>query len=73
MIRLWLVVQVLKTGISNTIVGQALVKNICHLLDLQREAVVVHSYRDINHCVDTLANIGCSLKNNLVFFEFSPG
>jgi hypothetical protein len=52
--------------------GQALVKiirSLLRLLDLDWKVNVVHSYKEVNPCTNTLANISCSLNYNNMFFD----
>ncbi|MCI30277.1 putative non-LTR retroelement reverse transcriptase, partial [Trifolium medium] len=64
--------QALNSGLAGNLSGQALVKNIRRLLDLTWEVTVKHSYRVANACADALANIGCSLDYNTVFYDAPP-
>ncbi|GAU43826.1 hypothetical protein TSUD_399190 [Trifolium subterraneum] len=64
--------QVLTSGSSNNLLGQNLVKNIRRLLELNWKVTVEHSYRKANTCADALANIGCSLDYNIIFYDNPP-
>jgi ribonuclease HI len=64
--------QVLTSGSSNNLLGQNLVKNIRRLLELNWKVTVVHSYREANTLADALANIGCSLDYNIIFYDNPP-
>jgi len=46
-----------------------LLNELCCLLDLDCNADVSHSYRDVNQCVKTITNITCSLDYNLKIYE----
>jgi hypothetical protein len=52
--------------------GGSLVLNIRKLLELDWEVKIAHVYRESNKCADTLANIGCQLGREIVFYEGCP-
>jgi hypothetical protein len=33
---------------------------------------VIHEYREANKCADALANIGCNLDHEVIFYDVSP-
>jgi hypothetical protein len=66
------VVQVLKERRLNSSLGSALVKQIWKLLDMDWNIEIFHTYRETNKCADALANLGCSLGYDLVFFDDCP-
>jgi hypothetical protein len=41
-------------------------------LDLDWEVVVHHSYREVNFCANVLANHGCLMEHESVFFTAYP-
>jgi hypothetical protein len=57
---------------SSSIIGKSLVERIRRLLELDWEVVVRHSYREANFCADALANHGCLMENDSVFFAACP-
>jgi hypothetical protein len=57
---------------SSSIIGKSLVERIRRLLELDWEVVVRHSYREANFCADALANHGCLVENDSVFFAAYP-
>ncbi|GAU13938.1 hypothetical protein TSUD_262650 [Trifolium subterraneum] len=66
------VVQVISTGKLKSKLGWSLVLNIRKLLDLDWEVTITHAYRETNKCADALANIGCQLGREIIFFEDCP-
>jgi ribonuclease HI len=66
------VVQVLKERRFNSSLGGALIKQIWKLLDMDWNIEIFHTYREANKCADDLANLGCSLGYDLVFFDACP-
>ncbi|CAJ2679356.1 unnamed protein product [Trifolium pratense] len=66
------VVQVVKNRYMSSSLGVALVKQIWRLLDMNWEVEVSHTYREANKCADALANLGCSLANEIVFYDRCP-
>jgi ribonuclease HI len=66
------VVQVLKNGSTCSAMGLALVKKIQRLMQLEWDITISHSYREANYCADALANMGCFIDGNTVFFEECP-
>jgi hypothetical protein len=66
------VVQVVKERRVNSSMGNALARQIWKLLDLDWTVEISHTYREANKCVDALANLGCSLDYDLVFFNDCP-
>jgi ribonuclease HI len=66
------VVQVLKERRFNSSLGSALIKQIWKLLDMDWNIEIFHTYREANKCADALANLGCSLGYDLVFFDDCP-
>jgi ribonuclease HI len=63
------VVQVITTGKIKGMVGNALIKRIKGLLALNWEVQISHVYREANRCADELANIGCLLDHNVIFYD----
>ncbi|GAU12737.1 hypothetical protein TSUD_122290 [Trifolium subterraneum] len=66
------VVQAIKTGVTTSVNGNSLLRSICRLLEQEWEVKIAHSYREANSCADALANIGCSLHLNIVYFDECP-
>jgi ribonuclease HI len=66
------VVQVLKKRRVNSSMGHALAKQIWKLIDRDWNIEISHTYREANNCADALANLGCSLDYDLVFFDDCP-
>jgi hypothetical protein len=52
--------------------GHALAKQIWKLIDRDWNIEISHTYREANNCADALANLGCSLDYDLVFFDDCP-
>jgi len=59
----------IKEGMTNSRLSRELVNKIRHLLEMGWNVDVSHSYREVNQCADTLANIPCSLDYNLKIYE----
>jgi ribonuclease HI len=66
------VVQVLKAGKVYSKHGMAILKKIRDMLALDWIVEISHEYREANKCADALANIGCSLDRDMVFFVECP-
>jgi hypothetical protein len=62
------VVKVIKTGVTTSVAGVSLIKSIRRLLEQGWEVKITHSYREANVCADALANIGCSLDLNTMYY-----
>ncbi|GAU11948.1 hypothetical protein TSUD_195720 [Trifolium subterraneum] len=58
-----------KARVSSSSMGYSLLKSIRSLLDEEWEVKISHSFREAKKCVDTLANMGCTLDCNIVFSE----
>ncbi|KAK2381929.1 Polynucleotidyl transferase, ribonuclease H superfamily protein [Trifolium repens] len=66
------VVKVISDGTSSSVIGMSLLKSIRRLLELEWVVNFNHSYREANRCADALANLGCSLDNEIIFFNECP-
>jgi ribonuclease HI len=66
------VVRVIKNGTSNSAMGSSLLKHIKNLLAMDWIVEISHTYREANKCADVLANIGCSLSYDVVFYDSCP-
>ncbi|CAJ2662636.1 unnamed protein product [Trifolium pratense] len=66
------VVQAIKTGRFSSSVGLPLVKHIRRMLDLDWEIKIEHAYRESNKCADAMANIGCHLDRETIFYDSCP-
>jgi hypothetical protein len=66
------VVQVLKGGKVYSKHGMTILKKIRDKLALDWNVEISHKYRGANKCTGTLANIGCSLDRDVVFFVECP-
>ncbi|KAK2448079.1 TMV resistance protein N [Trifolium repens] len=66
------VVQVIKARRVRNSSGNTLVKQIRRLLDMNWLVEIAHTYREANKCADALANIGCSLDYDIMFFDSCP-
>ncbi|PNY07175.1 ethylene responsive transcription factor 1b [Trifolium pratense] len=66
------VVKVINDGTTTSAMGVSLVKSIGRLLELDCDVKIKHSYRETNMCADAMANLGCSLSNEIIFFEECP-
>ncbi|CAJ2675557.1 unnamed protein product [Trifolium pratense] len=67
-----MVVQVINTGRLKSPFGLTLVKNIRRLVDMEWEVHITHAYRESNQCADALANIGCSIDKETIYYETCP-
>ncbi|KAK2402247.1 hypothetical protein QL285_051784 [Trifolium repens] len=56
----------------NSSLGNVLVKQIWKLLDMDWTIEIYHTYWKANKCSDALANLGCLLDYELVFFDDYP-
>ncbi|GAU48439.1 hypothetical protein TSUD_100590 [Trifolium subterraneum] len=66
------VVQVIKTGRMKGSPGMTLVRNIQRLVNLEWEVRIVHAYSESNQCADTLANTGCTLDRETIYYDDCP-
>jgi ribonuclease HI len=66
------VVQAIKSKCSHSLVGGSLLKQIWRLLEMDWEVEVSHIYREANKCADALANIGCSLDYETLYYDVCP-
>jgi ribonuclease HI len=66
------VVQVIKARRVCSSSSNALIKQIRRLLDMDWLVEIAHTYREANKCADALANIGCSLDYDIMFFDSCP-
>jgi 3-mercaptopyruvate sulfurtransferase SseA len=66
------VVQVLTVRRTSSHTGNALAKRIWKLLDMDWTIEISHTYREANKCADAMANLGCSLDYDIVFYDMCP-
>ncbi|GAU47307.1 hypothetical protein TSUD_283760 [Trifolium subterraneum] len=66
------VAQAVKSGNSNSPVGLPLVKHIRRVLNSDWEIKVEHAYRESNKCADAMANVGCQLDREIIFYDSCP-
>jgi ribonuclease HI len=66
------VTQVLHQSGYGRPLGGSLVMRIRCLLELDWEVVINHTYREANKCADILANIGCTMDSNIVYYDTCP-
>jgi hypothetical protein len=66
------VVRVLKNRSTMSSAGISLLKQIWKLLEMDWVVETSHTYREANKCADALANYGCSLDYEVVFFDVCP-
>jgi hypothetical protein len=66
------VVQVIRARQVCNLPDNAIVKQIWRLLDMDWLVEIAHIYREANKCVDALANIGCSLDYDIMYFDSCP-
>jgi hypothetical protein len=66
------VVHVISTEMTQGAEGHAIVKKIRRLLTMEWNMTIVHEYREANKCVDALANIGCNLEHEVIYYEACP-
>jgi ribonuclease HI len=66
------VVQTLNSSNLGSVLGWRLIQEIRHLLSLDWEILVCHSYREANACADALANMGCDHGPELRVYDQCP-
>ncbi|PNX95557.1 ribonuclease H [Trifolium pratense] len=66
------VVHVVISGRTQGADGYAIVKKIRRLLKMDWNVKILHEYREANKCADALANIGCNLDHEVIFYEACP-
>jgi ribonuclease HI len=66
------VVHVISTEKTQGAEGYAIVKKICRLLTMEWNVTIVHEYREANKCAGALANIGCNLEREVIYYEACP-
>jgi ribonuclease HI len=66
------VVQLLQQRNLHSMSGGTVTRQIWKLLDLNWDIEITHSYREANKCADALANVGCSLGRDIVFYDVCP-
>jgi hypothetical protein len=66
------VVQVIESGRTRGTIEYALLKKIRWFLAFEWEVKISHVYRESNRCADALANIGCPLNHNILFYVDCP-
>jgi len=66
------VVNIITSGKESNASGRSLVQKIRKLLQMEWKVKVKHSYREANRCADALANIGCIMGNEMMFYELCP-
>ncbi|PNX94270.1 ribonuclease H [Trifolium pratense] len=65
-------VQAIKTGRFSSSVGLPLVKHIRRMLESDWEIKIEHAYKESNKCAYALANIGCHLDRETIFYDSCP-
>ncbi|GAU12910.1 hypothetical protein TSUD_73970 [Trifolium subterraneum] len=66
------VVRALNNSSSASSHGGTLLKQIWKLLEMDWIVEISHTYREANKCADALANLGCYLAYNTVFYDACP-
>jgi ribonuclease HI len=66
------VLQCLSSANNGSIRGRRLVRKIQGLMEQDIEVQFKHVYREANKVADWLANLGCTLANGSIFYEFPP-
>ncbi|PNX97917.1 ribonuclease H [Trifolium pratense] len=66
------VVHVITAGKATSADGYAIVRKIRRLLLMDWNVKVLHEYREANKCADALANTGCILDLELIFYQECP-
>jgi ribonuclease HI len=66
------VLQCLSSANNGSIRGRSLVRKIQGLMEQDIEVQFKHVYREANKVADWLANLGCTLANGSIFYEFPP-
>jgi ribonuclease HI len=66
------VVRVIQNRRSASSLGSSVMKQIWRLMDVDWSVEVSHSHREANKCADVMANIGCSLNYDVVFYDNCP-
>jgi ribonuclease HI len=63
------VVRVVNNGTSSSVMGYSLLKRIRTLLAMDWTVEITHMYCEANKCADGMANLGCSLSYDVMYFD----
>jgi hypothetical protein len=63
------VVRVVNNGTSSSVMSYFLLKRIRTLLAMDWTVEVTHMYCEANKCADGMANLGCSLSYDVMYFD----
>lgn len=66
------VVKVITSRCNGSVRGRALVDKKIRLIELDWKVLVKHTYREVNQCTNALANIGCNMVNDCIYFDVCP-
>ncbi|KAK2365828.1 heat shock 70 kDa protein [Trifolium repens] len=66
------VVHVVNNGISSSVMGYSLLQRIRNLLSMDWTVEMKHTYREANKCADGMANLGCTLRYDVIYFNSCP-
>ena len=66
------VMNIITSGKESYASDRSLVQKIRQLLQMEWEVKVKHGYRKTNRCADELANIGCIMENDMMYYESCP-
>jgi hypothetical protein len=66
------IAQILHDRKEGSIMGNMLIRKIYKLLEDFQEVRIINVFREANRCADMLANIGCKISDNIVYFVQPP-
>jgi hypothetical protein len=66
------IAQTLHDRKEGSIMGNMLIRKIYKLLEDFQEVRIINVFREANRCADMLANIGCKISDNIVYFVQPP-
>lgn len=67
-----MVVQSIDKESSNMQESLSIISQIQWLMEKFEEMSVYHSFKKANRCADALADIGCSIRSDCVYFDSPP-
>ena len=68
----WVVATTLSSLKMGATIGWSLLQQIRRLLNMNQEIQICHSYKEVNTCANTLANIVCGWGFTLMLYEHCP-
>ncbi|PNX58030.1 ribonuclease H [Trifolium pratense] len=66
------VVRVIQNRRSNSSMGSSVMKQIWRFMEMDWIIEISHVYREANKCADAMANIGCCLDYEVVYYNACP-